>query len=85
VVAPCSLIRVPSFKLQQRPQTILILRFRYVPIVDASGLKKLKIIIRDLQKKDLLNSRENEMIEEESCLFLDIDTVIAYAKKNKRP
>ena len=34
-------------------QSILILRFRYVPIVDSSGLKKLKMIIRNLEKKDI--------------------------------
>ena len=34
--------------------SILILRFRYVPIVDASGLAKLKLLIEDLSNRNIV-------------------------------
>jgi SulP family sulfate permease len=75
--------------------SILILRFRYVPIVDASGLNKLKNIIRNLQKKDvkILYSGVNEMIikkflnqniADESCLFKDIQSALAFAEESMK-
>jgi len=72
-------------------QSILILRFRYVPIVDASGLNKLKVLIRNLNKKDIrvfysgvndLVKKKfiNQNIADESSMFEDIQSAVKYAE-----
>jgi len=72
-------------------QSILILRFRYVPIVDASGLNKLKLIVKDLQKKEIrvIYSGVNELVKkkflnqkitEETSMFNDIQSALSYAE-----
>lgn len=75
--------------------SILILRFRYVPIVDSSGLAKFKMIIRELEKKEIqlilsgVNSAVrkkffNQKIVEETQIFDDIEAAVAYAESISR-
>jgi sulfate permease, SulP family len=76
-------------------QSILILRFRYVPIVDSSGLAKLKMIIRELEKKEIklilsgVNSAVrkkflNQKMIEETQIFDDIESAVVYAESISR-
>ncbi|MBF9017557.1 MULTISPECIES: SulP family inorganic anion transporter [unclassified Oceanispirochaeta] len=76
-------------------QSTLILRFRYVPIVDSSGLVKLKMIIRELEKKDiqLIFSGVNPAVKkkflnqnmiEEKRIFDDIESAVVYAESINR-
>lgn len=76
-------------------QSTLILRFRYVPIVDSSGLVKLRMIIRELEKKDiqLIFSGVNPAVKkkflnqnmiEEKRVFDDIESAVVYAESISR-
>ncbi|WP_319757908.1 sodium-independent anion transporter [uncultured Sphaerochaeta sp.] len=63
---------------------ILILRFRYVPIVDSDGIAKLRVLLSDMKKKDIqvLFSGLNDNLKEkflkhhliaESSIFPNIE------------
>ncbi|MBI9099331.1 MAG: STAS domain-containing protein [Spirochaetaceae bacterium] len=69
----------------------LILRFRYVPIVDASGLKKLESVLKDFQKRNIpvvfsgVNNKLRKKFSTSSLLdddlvFEDIHEALAYAE-----
>jgi SulP family sulfate permease len=72
--------------------SFLILRFRYVPIVDSDGLAKLKILLDDLKKKNiqvyfsgLNDSLKTKFLKQniikESSIFTTVDEAISTCHK----
>jgi len=72
--------------------SVLILRFRYVPIVDTSGLTKLEVFLKDLEKReiDVLFSGVNDRLRnkflkagllDETRMFADISDTIRRAEE----
>ena len=70
---------------------VLILRFRYVPLIDASGLTKLEVFLKDMKKKNIhiLFSGVNDRLKEkffkmgtieETNVFHEIQDAIAYGE-----
>lgn len=75
----------------KKHQSVLILRFRYVPIVDSSGLTKLKMIIEEFEKKDIKlifsgvnpvvrKKFLNQSIIDDLQIFDDIESAVVYAE-----
>ena len=70
---------------------VLILRFRYVPLIDTSGLTKLEVFLKDMKKKNIhilfsgVNDRLKEKFNkmgtiEETNIFPEIQDAIAYGE-----
>lgn len=82
-------------KQMHRQHKYLILRFRYVPIIDASGLTKLKQVLKQMKRQNievlftgvndhLKNKLINNNVLEENKMFIELKEAVIYAEKQMK-